>query len=110
MVEDLDKKLFRRAINFLLDGFTLEIQQGVYLRYYRRHTIIENGDWEQETLDNGIFQQFEASDARGKYTSWMKMVELDDVDYFFKDMSNEEKEELYITMCASMVLTKSKRR
>jgi hypothetical protein len=103
-MKDLDKKLFRKAINYLLDGFTLEIGT-VKLRYYRKDDIVESEDWDVQVLDNGIFQAFLSSDRSGIYTKWMKVAELDAVDYFFKELNDTEKEELFISICASMAMS-----
>ncbi|MDF2435396.1 MAG: hypothetical protein JWP44_5027 [Mucilaginibacter sp.] len=109
-MNDLDAKLFKKCINYLLDGNRLYIQDKVY-GYFRKDDVIEEDEQAFQVLENGIFRRH-TSDGYGhpQEIHWIRVCELDQVDYLYGGwdgkFTDEQKEELFLGLCFTLVMKK----
>lgn len=92
-----DKKLLKKCINRLLDGKPLMLEDSEY-RYFRKGEIVDVPEGEVEALEHGIFKNV--------ITGWLKYVELDHVDWLYRNYTEEEKEHLFYSIGFSNVIEK----
>jgi DNA mismatch repair ATPase MutS len=112
-----DGMLLKRAINYLLDGYSLMSKtssngEEYEFRYYRRGEEVHVGDDAFEVTENGIFKYCvvtTSSDNHKTSKPWiMRYCNLDDVDLLFKFMTPQEKEVLFVNIGFANAMRKIK--
>lgn len=108
-IVDIDKKLFRKCIDCLLDGFPLFIEDAEY-KYFRRSAIIEEDDGSAyRVLENGIFKRCNRHINFSNSGIWLRTINLDEVDFLYETFDKEEKERLYMDICFMMAMEENKK-
>jgi hypothetical protein len=108
-----DEKLLKKAILYLLDGNALNIPHRMGgddghldLYYFRRGQIVESNSGDQfEVLEHGIFCLLENGLKEKRY---FRFIALDEVDWFFKELTQEQKEAVYANMVFVLGMKRSR--